>query len=384
MKTTTGLLVLSLALGAVPARAADAGPLLARIKAVSAEGAGNVEAGKAWRELVKLGPEALIDILTAFDERAPISANWLRAAVDAIAERELAAKRPLPAAKLEAFVLDRKQSGAARRLAYDWLARVDTTAPGRLIPGMLDDPGAELRRDAVDLVIQEAKKLLDSGDKRGAAGAYARALVNARDRDQVLQIAKQLKELGVAVDLAAHFGFIRDWVVIGPFDNVNGVGYKAVYTPEQKVDLAATLDGKKGLKVRWAEHATTDSLGLVDLNRAIGKNMGATAYAFAAVTVPADRTVQIRVGSNNSIKVFLNGQAVFAHEEYHHGMGMDQYSAEARLKAGRNEILIKVCQNEQTDSWAQSWSFQLRVCDALGGAVPLKITTDKPTTGGGQ
>jgi hypothetical protein len=48
------------------------------------------------------------------------------------------------------------------------------------------------------------------------------------------------------------------------------------------------------------------------------------------------------------------------------------------LKAGRNEILIKVCQNEQTDAWAQKWSFQLRVCDALGGAVPLTVVTEKP------
>jgi len=32
--------------------------------------------------------------------------------------------------------------------------------------------------------------------------------------------------------------------------------------------------------------------------------------------------------------------------------------------------LIKVCQNNQTDSWAQTWSFQARVCDATGGALP--------------
>jgi hypothetical protein len=50
---------------------------------------------------------------------------------------------------------------------------------------------------------------------------------------------------------------------------------------------------------------------------------------------------------------------------------MDQHVGRGTLKAGRNEILVKVCQNEQTDSWAQQWSFQLRVTDALGGAVAL-------------
>ena len=40
-----------------------------------------------------------------------------------------------------------------------------------------------------------------------------------------------------------------------------------------------------------------------------------------------------------------------------------------------NEILIKVCQNEQEDTWAQLWSFQLRVTDHLGGKVPLRVVT---------
>jgi hypothetical protein len=43
------------------------------------------------------------------------------------------------------------------------------------------------------------------------------------------------------------------------------------------------------------------------------------------------------------------------------------------LKVGRNEILVKVCQNEQKEDWAQLWSFQLRVCDNLGGAIPLSV-----------
>ena len=38
-----------------------------------------------------------------------------------------------------------------------------------------------------------------------------------------------------------------------------------------------------------------------------------------------------------------------------------------------NEILIKVCQNEQTENWAQSWMFQLRLCDATGVAVPFTV-----------
>jgi hypothetical protein len=41
----------------------------------------------------------------------------------------------------------------------------------------------------------------------------------------------------------------------------------------------------------------------------------------------------------------------------------------ARLRAGKNVILLKVCQNEQSEDWAQTWQFQFRVCDATGTAI---------------
>jgi hypothetical protein len=62
-------------------------------------------------------------------------------------------------------------------------------------------------------------------------------------------------------------------------------------------------------------------------------------------------------------------------------MREDQYLARGKLKAGRNELLVKVCQNEQSEDWAQDWKFQLRICDASGGAVPLKVVTEPKETG---
>src|SRR5207248_1379818 len=47
------------------ANLADADKLLKQIKLVSKEGAGNQEAGAAWRELVSLGGEAILPTLAA-------------------------------------------------------------------------------------------------------------------------------------------------------------------------------------------------------------------------------------------------------------------------------------------------------------------------------
>ncbi len=322
----------------------DANVLIQRIQAVGREGAGNKEATEAWRELVRLGPDAVFHILPAFDQADPVAANWLRSAVDAVAERELAKNKLLPAG-----------------------------APTRLLPNMLDDPGEELRRDANAFALQNAKQLVDKNEKPAAIAAYRTLLRSARDRDQVESIAKTLKTLGEPVDLTAQFGFITRWKLIGPFDNSGGAGFQTAYPPEKNVDPTPTYQGKKNQSLKWKEQTTADPYGIVDLNKALGKHMGATGYAFAAVDSSQDRPVQLRAGSNNAVKIFLNGRQIYFREEYHHGMRMDQHVGHGTLKAGRNEILVKVCQNEQTEDWAQLWSFQLRLCDDLGGPVPLKV-----------
>jgi len=39
------------------------------------------------------------------------------------------------------------------------------------------------------------------------------------------------------------------------------------------------------------------------------------------------------------------------------------------MRAGRNTILLKICQDEEKEDWAQSYQFQLRVCDSNGSGV---------------
>jgi len=45
---------------------------------------------------------------------------------------------------------------------------------------------------------------------------------------------------------------------------------------------------------------------------------------------------------------------------------IDQYRLSAKLKAGKNVILIKCCQNEQKEDWTKGWEFQIRLTDAEG------------------
>lgn len=356
--------------------AQEVGSLLLRIKAVGKEGAGNVEAAKAWKELVGKGPAVLPDVLAGMDDASPVAVNWLRGAVEAIQDKALQGGQKLPTDKLEAFLADTRHSGHSRRLAYEALVRLDPTTPQRLLPKMLDDPGSELRREAVAVQLQRG--LTTKFDDVAAKKNYFQKLLqHARDRDQVNTICDQLKEVGVTIDQTAHFGFVTRWQLIGPFENTKGVGFHNIYPPEKGIDIKAGYPGKSDAVVRWKDHTTDKKLGLVDLNEVVGKLKGAVVYGHAALLSESDRPIEIRAASNNAVRIWLNGKEIYFREEYHHGMQMDQHVGKGTLRAGRNEILIKVCQNEQTDSWAQLWSFQLRVCDSLGAAVPVTNVTDK-------
>ena len=344
---------------------------LATLRRIEGQGADNEAAGRAWQKLAASRPEQLPELLAALDEATPLGANWIRAAIDAVAEHAVAQGQSLPLDKLEAFVKDRRHTPRARRLAYEWITRVDAGAPDRLIPGMLDDPSVELRRDAVRRILDKAEAAKVAKDQAAALAAYHQALDAARDQDQVKAASEALKKLGEPVDLARHYGFVQHWHVIGPFDNSGKKGFAVAYAPEKGIDLKAQYDGKAG-PVRWIEHTTKDELGHVDLNKLLEEQKGVVAYALAELVSPQERPVEIRLGTQDAIKLWLNGKQIYDTEVYHANVRMDQYVARGQLHAGRNVLLLKVCQNEQTEDWARDWKFQLRVCDATGGAVELK------------
>lgn len=350
-----------------PAAAGHAA-LIQTIAAVGSEGSGNVAAGAAWRELAKRDLGALLPILNAMDSANELAANWLRSAVETMVNRELASGRALPVEGLEQFVLDRAHQSQARRLAFELIAQADPARSEKLLAGMINDPGSELRREAVGRELGRAGKLLAEGKTAEGKGLYQRLLTQARDVDQVDGIVKALRKLGETVDVAKAFGFITEWKVIGPFDSAGGKGFAAVYPPELGVDLGAEYDGKAG-KVRWQDFASKEDYGEVSMNLPMKALKGVAAYAYTEFYAPKAGPAELRLGSENAFKVWVNGNYLFGQDEYHRLKEIDQYPMRANLKAGKNEILVKVCQNEQTEDWASGWDFQLRVCDLLGATM---------------
>ena len=213
-----------------------------------------------------------------------------------------------------------------------------------------------------------------------------KAFAASRDLPQVKTVAGHLRRLGVTVRLAEHLGFLDDWYVIGPFDGMGQKGFKTSYPPEKQVDLAAVLDGKAG-KVRWkrfqvrepAPMALPPAGLLVNLREPLGDAVDAVAYAWTAFRVPAETTVEFRGAADDNLTVFVNGQRVFGFEEYRNGVRFDRHRFKVKLKAGVNEVLVKVCQAAPDPSNTEpNWEFLLRLVDASGkgirwpSALPVK------------
>src|SRR5260221_4473078 len=311
------LLALSHSSAALPPDFAEA---VQTVRAVGSEGRGNAEASRAWRKLAATDPADIPALLAAMDGANDLAINWLRSAVDTVASR--ASKEQLPSAGLGNFLLDTRHHPRARRLAFELISCIDAASAQKLLPGMLNDPSPELRRDALQQVIDQAAQSF-AGNKPGATLLFQQALIFARDVDQIDGITKRLKEVGQPVDLVKHFGFLTHWKVIGPFDNAGGAGFEMAYPPETKIDPNAAYDGKSG-KVRWQEFAGTHEYGVVDMNKPCGALKGVAAYAWTEFYSDQAQPAELRLACENGWKIWVNGQYVLCRDAYHWLTELDQ------------------------------------------------------------
>jgi len=301
-------------------------------------------------------PAMLVPCLAAFAEATPAGVNWLSSGLDRAVE-QLGERVPLD--ELTAFVADAGRPARGRVLAERWLRSRAPEQAAALLDSMLSDPALPLRRAAIE---KRLAAVADAAEPEQLA-VHREMLTAARDVDQVQAIAAWLREHGDAVDVSEVLGFVKQWRASEAFDNVGGIGFAAVYPPEEAAAAPNVAD--------WKAVTAEGDGGEVDLNAAIGTRKGVVSYAVAEVDMQRGRTAEVRIGSPCAVVVWINGEKVIDREIYHASEAIDQYVGEATFRAGTNTVLVKCCQNEQTESWAADWKFQLRICDPLG--TPLGV-----------
>lgn len=342
---------------------------------VQGKGQGNQQAAEIVQQVQKMDPSALPVILATMNKSNDFSYNWLQIAFQSIADRAIKNKDKLPLEKLQKYLDETSNNARARNLVYTYVKKLEPELAKKMIPTFINDPSTELRRRAVALWIERGKSFVINNENDQAIAAYRDALKGATDEDQVKSIAAAMKELGKPIDLQEHFGFLAAWSLIGPFDNVDMKGFNVVYPPEKEIKLKGKYAGQLG-EVSWSQHSTDDDYGVLDITTELKPYKGAIVYAYTEFDAAKAQDVNFRLATPNAWKLWVNGELVFAREEYHRGTFFDQYRVPGTLNKGKNTILMKVCQNEQEDHWAQKFQIQFRICDPTGSAIhPVKTET---------
>jgi len=161
---------------------------------------------------------------------------------------------------------------------------------------------------------------------------------------------------------AAAGGFIRDWLVCGPFRQAGVEGAPALF------DLAFGPE-KPGEKVDWKPVSSGDH---IDLAHCFPDQANCVAYLRAQILAPADLDALLLMGSDDGIKAWLNGEVVHSHN-VDRGMVVDQDRAPIKLKPGTNLLLLKVTQG------GGGWAACARILSATGQPIDgLRVEIPDP------
>ena len=345
--------------------------LIDALTKVDAKGTGNEKAVRAWPAVQKLDASAVPKLLEAMNKASDLGDNWIRSAISEILDRE---KTDFPEKQILAYLKNDRNTGSSRKLAFEIIREHKPKLAHSLTPKFIDDREPTLRRLAVEKLLESAR---EAQKPAVATALFEKILSKGREVDQIKEAKEALEKSGQKVDLQSLMGFLVEWTTIGPFDNTERQGFGTKYPPEEKIDLKASHQGKNE-KVKWSTFSTTDPFGMLNVNLQYGEVKEALAYGYTTFESDSTQPAQFRIGSKNAWKLWLNGELLFARDEYHRGgTRVDQFIIDGKLMKGTNEILVKVCQNEQTQPWTKQWEFCLRVTDPSGTALHSVKTSKK-------
>lgn len=133
-------------------------------------------------------------------------------------------------------------------------------------------------------------------------------------------------------------GCLREWQVVGPFDNPSGDGFNTALGPE--LGEVGPYAGKL-VEVDWRPLGAEDRYCEFNLNRAVQPSTAAVAYLAGELQSSARRSAVLLIGANGAYKVWLNGKLIAA-RDLDTGMAVDSDAWPIQLAPGANHLLVKL------------------------------------------
>ncbi|MBN2506652.1 MAG: HEAT repeat domain-containing protein [Verrucomicrobia bacterium] len=238
------------------------------------------------------------------------------------------------ATRLELYrhVLDLAKRTEEKKQAVAGLAHVPAVGALDVLRHSAGD--AALRNDALRATTRVARQLGSVYPKRAMA-ALQEARTMAADpalQREIEQAIDAVRKAGQSPD-----GYIVAWLLSGPYHQNGKSGtdlFDIPFAPEQ----AST-------KADWRPVTTPAGgrPGLIELDKTLGGN-NRTAYVRTQITAAQACPARLEMGSDDGIKVWLNGKVVHANNTVRPN-SPNQDKADIQLQAGPNTLLLKITQD---------------------------------------
>jgi len=208
-----------------------------------------------------------------------------------------------------------------------------------LVEGLLTD--GDVKAEAELAAVQIAGNVRQSGPER--AREVLKKVIGGTKNNGLAERARSVMN---AID--ENRGFVVTWLISGPY--TEGNPYETAFAPE-----------KEGAAARWEPLSKGIGPQSIDLMKAVGGSNRAV-YLKTGVYCPESKSVKLEMGSDDSIKIWVNGSQAHA-KNATRPLRIGEDKAEAKLEKGWNTFLVKVCQG------GGDWALSIRVCESGGGPL---------------
>jgi tetratricopeptide (TPR) repeat protein len=179
----------------------------------------------------------------------------------------------------------------------------------------------------------------------------------------------------------ASQGFVSEWMIVGPFENANGVGIATAYTPESEpYSENQSFEGKlSGEALSWRYHDTADALtgAYVSFDEFLFPNVEVVGYATTWVHSDRQREALLSIGAGGAYRAWVGGKLVGENDAERTPDPL-QDAFTVPLQKGWNRVVLKLAADQTM------WGFYSRISDLKGAPLGGVAVSARPDPSKGK
>ena len=169
------------------------------------------------------------------------------------------------------------------------------------------------------------------------------------------------------------------WQHLGPIQSTDlNSAFRTAYPPERQVDLTARFtergtvtENPEAAKLSWTPQPNWKD-GVAHNDKLTGNHVAN--FLYRTVEAPQPQVLELSLGSDDAIRVWVNGRSVLAKEIARTNAAANQEKVKVQLAEGKNEILIKIVNGGGTSGFYFAPSISVAPDDIR---TALALTDDK-------